>query len=183
MRLESSPIHAVDQPDVAGDPDIDLSAIPMRDVSINWRQSYYTPQSAAPVAAVKYTSDGSSVAWITRVDLAFLTSEESEWKVNGLAYSLYYAGSREPLPKRFFLQPGQSARISIAFDLPSGQYQFIVGYGGGVYEGKSVASDAVSFDVKDEGLANSRASVSATECLYVYAGGSRCVLNLANSSQ
>lgn len=96
-------------------------------------------------------SDGSSVAWITRVDLALLPSENSEW--NRLGYSLYYADSREVLPKRFSLQPGQSAKTRIAFKLPSGQYQFIVGYGGGVHEGKSLASNAVSFDVNDGGVA------------------------------
>ncbi len=125
---------------------------------------------------VRGPSDGSSVAWITRVDLALLSSEKSEW--NKLGYSLYYADSREVLPKRFFLQPSQSGKTRIAFKLPSGQYQFIVGYGGGVHAGKSVASNAVSFDVNDDGLATLATSVSTTECLYVYAGASRCVLSL-----
>ena len=120
-------------------------------------------------------SDGSSVAWITRVDLALLPSEKSEW--NKLGYSLYYADSSEVLPKRFLLQPGQSGKTRIAFKLPSGQYQFIFGYGGGVHEGRSLASNAVSFDVNDAGLAT-LASVSTTECLYVYAAASRCVMSL-----
>jgi hypothetical protein len=100
---------------------------------------------------VNGASDGNSVAWITRVDLTLLLSEKVEW--NGLGYSLYYADSREVLPKRFSLQPGQSTKTRIAFTLPSGQYQFIVGYGGGVHEGKSVASNAIAFDVNEGGRA------------------------------
>jgi len=100
---------------------------------------------------VRNASDGRSVAWITRVDLALLHSEKSE--SNGLGYSLYYADTREVLQKRFSLQPGQSTKTRIAFKLPSGQYQFIVGYGGGVHEGKSLASNAVAFDVNDGGMA------------------------------
>jgi hypothetical protein len=97
-------------------------------------------------------SDGNSVAWITRVDLALLTS--AEYEINQVRYSVSYTeDSSERLPERFELKPGQSRKARIVFDLPSGEYQFMVGYGGGVHAQKSMASNAISFDVNRGGVA------------------------------
>ena len=44
-------------------------------------------------------------------------------------------------------------KVRVTFNVPPGQYQFIVGYGGGVHEEKSLASNAISFDLSDKGVA------------------------------
>jgi hypothetical protein len=56
-------------------------------------------------------------------------------------------------PERFQLEPGQSVKVRVTFKVPPGQYQFIVGYGGGVHKEKSLASNAISFDLNDAGIA------------------------------
>ena len=98
-------------------------------------------------------SDGRSVAWITRMDLALLRSGKREWVRNGFRCSLFYADSNAALQERFMLQPGQFRSVRIVVELPSGQYQFIVGYGGGVHEAKSLASNAISYDMNGGGVA------------------------------
>jgi hypothetical protein len=98
-------------------------------------------------------SDGISVAWITRMDLALLRSGKREWVRNQFRCSLFYADSNAVLQERFMLQPGQSKSVRIAVELPSGEYQFIVGYGGGVHEAKSLSSNAISFDINGGGVA------------------------------
>jgi hypothetical protein len=57
-------------------------------------------------------------------------------------------------PERFQLAPGKSVQVRITFQVPPGQYQFIVGYGGGVHEEKSLASNTISFDLDDKGIAS-----------------------------
>jgi hypothetical protein len=97
-------------------------------------------------------SDGSSVAWITRGNL----SNPSSWEctVDGVRYSASYTiDSESRLPERFELEPGQSRETRIAFELTPGQYEFIVGYGGGVHKEKSLASNAILFDVSAAGIA------------------------------
>jgi len=96
-------------------------------------------------------SDGGSVALVTRVDLASAALGKYEWLQNQWKYSLsYYEHSNGALLERFVLQPGQSKKARLALRLLDGQYQFIVGYGGGVHEAKSLASNAISFDVNGE---------------------------------
>ncbi len=57
------------------------------------------------------------------------------------------------LPERFLLNPGQSMKARITFAIPRGEYQFMFGYGGGVHEEKSLASNTISFALSDEGTA------------------------------
>lgn len=97
-------------------------------------------------------SDGKSEAWFTRVGLLNSSSWESG------SGSVRYSGSytidpKSRPPERFQLEPGQSVKVRVTFKVPPGQYQFIVGYGGGVHEEKSVASNAISFDLNDAGMA------------------------------
>lgn len=97
-------------------------------------------------------SDGQSVAWITRGNLVrplswSLVTEE------GTISASYTIDPANRLPERFNLSPGQSMEPRITLRVPAGQYQFMVGYGGGVHEEKSLASDAISFDLSDDGLA------------------------------
>ena len=96
-------------------------------------------------------SDGKSEAWFTRVNLV----NSSSWESGGgsVKYSSYIIAPKSRPPERFQLEPGQSMKVRVTFKVPPGQYQFIVGYGGGVHEEKSVASNAISFDLNDAGIA------------------------------
>jgi hypothetical protein len=97
-------------------------------------------------------SDGRSTAVITRSDLVHHGARQS--MADGVARSWSYAVDREiPAPARVQLNPGQSMKVRITFYIPSGSYQFIFGYGGGVHEEMSLASNAVSFDLSENGLA------------------------------
>jgi len=97
-------------------------------------------------------SDGRSVAWITRGSLVMPFSWNST--SDGVAYSAAYR--IEPgggLPERFDLEPGLSRESRVTLEVSAGQYQFMVGYGGGVHEEKSLASNAISFDLNERGVA------------------------------
>lgn len=97
-------------------------------------------------------SDGKSGAWITRGDLVNSSSWESG--SGSVKYSASYTidPTSRP-PQHFQLAPGQSKKVRITFKIPPGQYEFIIGYGGGVHEEKSMASNAISFDLNDRGMA------------------------------
>ena len=41
--------------------------------------------------------------------------------------------------------------VTIRFELPEGEYDFLAGYGGGVHESKGIASILVAFDVDKDG--------------------------------
>lgn len=95
-------------------------------------------------------SDGKSVAWITRTSM--LDDDSSKVLIDGTLHS--FGSTIDPgsyLPEQFELAPGQSKESRVTFRLAPGPYQFMVGYGGGVHEHKSLASDAVSFDVSAKG--------------------------------
>jgi hypothetical protein len=97
-------------------------------------------------------SDGKSGAWITRANLVSSSSWESG--SGSVKYSASYTiDPKSRLPERFLLAPGQSKKVRVSFKIPPGQYQFMVGYGGGVHEEKSLASNAISFDLNDRGMA------------------------------
>jgi hypothetical protein len=97
-------------------------------------------------------SDGRSAAVITRSDLVHHGARQS--MVDGVARSWSYAGDQEiPVHARVQLNPGQLMKIRITFQIPPGPYQFIFGYGGGVHEEKSLASNAISFDLSENGFA------------------------------
>jgi hypothetical protein len=95
-------------------------------------------------------SDGRSTAWITRHNL--LTPSSSSPTVNH--HTVSYSYSIDPnskLRKLFNLNSGESKQVRVIFRLPAGPYQFLVGLGGGVHEGKSLASNAISFHVQSDG--------------------------------
>jgi hypothetical protein len=97
-------------------------------------------------------SDGGSIALITRANLLSPSSWEST--VAGVTYfASYTIDPQSRLPERFWLNPKQSAKARIFFKASPGQYEFMFGYGGGVHEEKSLASNAISFDVSEEGIA------------------------------
>ena len=81
----------------------------------------------------------------------------SRWETqnDGVTYSASYSIDPKTRPLvHFLLAPGESVTVRVTFELPPGQYQFVVGYGGGgVFQGeKSLASNAISFDVNDGGI-------------------------------
>jgi hypothetical protein len=49
------------------------------------------------------------------------------------------------------LKPKEKRTVTITFDLPEGEYDFLAGYGGGVHAGKGIASNLVAFDVSPKG--------------------------------
>lgn len=96
-------------------------------------------------------SDGKSVAWITRATM--LDGDSGKMLINRTLLSLGSTIDAESsLPAEFDLAPGESRQTRITFRLPPGTYEFMVGYGGGVHENKSVASNAVSFYVSGNGM-------------------------------
>ena len=97
-------------------------------------------------------SDGRSVAWITRASL--LSRSSFEWPVGDRRSVVSYEIDPDSqLTERFKLAPGQSRKVRVLFRLPPGEYQFLMGYGGGVHESRSLASNAVSFDIDETGQA------------------------------
>jgi hypothetical protein len=60
------------------------------------------------------------------------------------------------LPARFQLSAGQARKFIITFVVPVGEYDFLCGYGGGVLEGKVIASNIISFSVDKNGRASRR---------------------------
>jgi hypothetical protein len=97
-------------------------------------------------------SDGTSTAVITRGDLQHPSSFAST--MNGVKFFASYAIDHKSRPPDLVkLEPGQYMETRIKLRVSPGQYQFLFGYGGGVHEEKSLASNAVSFDVLDNGVA------------------------------
>jgi hypothetical protein len=97
-------------------------------------------------------SDGPSMAVITRVHLSNDSVERIV--INGVTRSWSYTIDPQTRPPgRIQLNPGQSLTTRLTFEAPPGQYQFMFGYGGGVHEEKSLASNAISFDLSADGVA------------------------------
>jgi hypothetical protein len=107
-----------------------------------------------------WPSDSRTGAWITRVGLLQSSSSEiwsstprESWSGTTKYSASFTIDPKSLPPERCQLAPGQSLKVRVTFKASSGQYQFIVGYGGGVHEGKSLASNAISFDLNDAGIA------------------------------
>jgi len=104
-------------------------------------------------------SDGKSVAWITRADLVPHGPNgvaESSWTstVDGkTVYARYKAAQPCAFRTRLELAAYESVSCRVRLDVPTGEYQFMAGYGGGVHAWKSIASNAVSFNVDSAGIA------------------------------
>ena len=95
-------------------------------------------------------ADGNSLAWITRTPLLKPTSWSAT--VQGHSFSVAYAPDpKTSMPERFNLAPLASTQVAVSVALPPGQYEFLVGFGGGVHEGRSLASNAITFHVEPDG--------------------------------
>ena len=95
-------------------------------------------------------SDGKSAAWITRGNLVTLSSWSSTIDDHTISAS-YSIDAKSKLAERFNLNPGESKQVRVILKVPAGPYQFLVGLGGGVHEGRSMASNAISFHVDSDG--------------------------------
>ncbi len=94
-------------------------------------------------------SDGRSEAVITRSPLNFAGGGHS-FSVGEKEFHGSFDAPDGHVPF-FALRPGESKSIQLTLKLTPGEYQLVVGYGGGVHENRSLASNAVSFDVDKDG--------------------------------
>jgi len=104
-------------------------------------------------------SDGKSVAWITRADLAPYGTDQTAKSslystVDGkTAYAKYSAAQPCTFKNPVELGVDESVSCRVRLDVPTGKYQFMAGYGGGVHSWKSIVSSAISFNVDAGGVA------------------------------
>lgn len=97
-------------------------------------------------------SDGTSEAVITRTGLSAPSGvSRREYGTEGFHAESKVEG--HSAPDYFRLKAGESRDFRIKFDLSPGEYQFMIGYGGGVHEERSLISNAISFDVDASGRA------------------------------
>ncbi len=94
-------------------------------------------------------SDGPSFALLTRYELA--CPSPSDRVSGGTPCRLTVVGDK-PVPAEAVLRPNQELAAVVRLEVPPGQYEFLCGYGGGVHEGKCLASDLIAFDVDEPGV-------------------------------
>jgi hypothetical protein len=97
-------------------------------------------------------SDGRSEAVITR---AGLDSDDwaYRWRNGADKFHATFKVVGSSVPETFQLEPGESRQFTIKFDLSPGEYQILIGYGGGVHEERSLISNQIPFDVGPSGKA------------------------------
>jgi hypothetical protein len=93
-------------------------------------------------------SDGASAAVVTRTDLS-----RDSWSAEETAgiITRRWAYRLDRAQTNMELQPGQSLKVHLTMTMPPGQYEFMFGYGGGVHEERSLASNSIWFDVDENG--------------------------------
>ena len=97
-------------------------------------------------------SNGLSEAILTRSSL--LSHSGSEWGTDGRVLHAHYTiEGLSVLADRVQLVPHSSFQVKLTFDISPGEYQILLGYGGGVHETASLASNAISFTVEPSGAA------------------------------
>jgi hypothetical protein len=99
------------------------------------------------------SSNDDSVALISRSGIEEASYISSAGVGNQKISWGYIVDMKTQPPARFVMAPGQSVRTLIRFKVYPGQYQFMFAYGGGVSSEKSLASNAISFDIGADGLA------------------------------
>jgi hypothetical protein len=127
---------------------------------------YVSPGALAPTLLapkqknVLSPSDGKSDAWLTRSPLkmpSFLKEIGFGPKTDKThpitSTGEYYLNVEQELPDRIEIPANGKATISMSFQLPKGQYDFLCGYGGGVHEDKAITSNLVAFTVDENGRA------------------------------
>lgn len=96
-------------------------------------------------------SDGRSTAYMTRYSFASAGGFQRINTPNGKLLRGFTISEDNRTPQVFELMAGKTRTLTMHLKLPAGQYQAIVGYGGGVFSESCVPSNAVSFDVNLEG--------------------------------
>jgi hypothetical protein len=110
---------------------------------------------------VSLPGDGPSYAVITRFELGSI--QPDQWSGGGVslrdAHGVpsfhYFRWMAKNIPqnlKRVRLKPGEGVQVLFVFDLPPGEYDFLVGLGSG-FGPHNIASNLVAFDVFDDGSA------------------------------
>jgi hypothetical protein len=109
-------------------------------------------------------SDGKSDAKITRCSFESI----DEWKHDEIVNRKNSTGNLESETISFSigaedrkaispiveLAPGEKKEFVVTLCVPRGEFQFLFGYGGGVHEGKGLASNLIAFSVNSKGMAN-----------------------------
>ena len=97
-------------------------------------------------------SDGTSEAVLTRSSL-FLHGGHGWRADSGFLHANYTISGLSVLADRVELAPHGSFQAKLTFDISPGEYQILYGYGGGVHETASLASNTISFRVGLSGVA------------------------------
>src|SRR5262249_37220742 len=101
--------------------------------------------------------DGAGYAAVTRWAVSTLLSSpvRRSCEIDGVeGFSQFALASQVALSPQFWLDPGESIKVPLRFQLPPGEYEFLAGYGGAVHEFRPMASNRVSFDVDASGRAH-----------------------------
>ncbi|QOY90368.1 hypothetical protein [Paludibaculum fermentans] len=99
-------------------------------------------------------SDGPSCLAVTRTNINFLHQHPvaGACSVNGRSRTVrLWLSPGVAVQKAFELGPGQSIEVSLQFDLSAGEYEFLAGYGAGVHQSRTLASNRIAFDVDGQG--------------------------------
>lgn len=100
------------------------------------------------------TSGDASIALIARAGIDQASSMSYERAGNRRSSWGYIVDMKTQPPAHFVVAPGRSVRIRVRFKLKPGQYQFMFAYGGSAQaDEKSIASNAISFDMSVDGRA------------------------------
>jgi len=100
-------------------------------------------------------SDGKSHAAITRCTFEYARDWKQETEINGKTreFSIEIEGL-DTIKPSYVLKPGEKTEFSIQLHISQGDYDFLFGYGGGVHDGKGLASNIVSFNIDSKGKAS-----------------------------
>jgi hypothetical protein len=101
-------------------------------------------------------SDGPSYAAATRRSIPFLYSGGANSCGSGdnkISIRLFLAPGLV-FPERQSLAAGEAIEVPIQFELTSGNYEFVAGYGGGVHASRLLATNRFGFDVDAAGRAH-----------------------------
>jgi hypothetical protein len=156
--------------EIKAEPAFDGKSAPMFDITvrnISLERVSVSPSELGPTLlgvnrGVSFSaSDGKSVAWITRSDLELHGPDQMatfSWSstVDGktVAYAKYIAVQPCTFKDRVELAAYEVVSCRVRLDVPTGEYQFMAGYGGGVHAWKSIVSNAISFNVDVAGVAS-----------------------------
>jgi hypothetical protein len=97
--------------------------------------------------------DGPSEAIVTRQSFWTRPGDKPRLKSKGENWAWTVT---QPLTyeERTTIQPEKAFEARISLELPAGEYEFLVGYGGSFDNGRCIASKLIAFDVKADGSAS-----------------------------